>query len=398
MIRYSIPRRWIHYDSQTITNALATAKATILSLQTIPYQKQWVERLQQAELKREIAGTSRIEGAEFTERELEEALQATTDALVTRSQRQARAVKRAYDWIASIPDDRPTDAQLIREIHRRIVTGADDDHCPPGELRKQDQNVIFGMPEHRGAGGGQEVDAAFQGLADALRREFRDHDPIVRAMAAHYHLAAMHPFLDGNGRTARALEALLLKRAGLRDTAFVAMSNYYYEEKTGYLKALAETRARDFDLTPFLSFALKGVEVQGGRLLGEIRREMQKEMFRSLAQRLFTRLESKRKRVIGVRQLGILETLLETGSMTFGELRRATASYYHRLKNPGLAVGRDVMGLEELGAIAFRWEEPATLGAMKIHIRLEWPAEITESEFFERMRTLPKAKTHPFLR
>ena len=61
----------------------------------------------------------------------------------------------------------------------------------------------------------------------------------------------MHPFLDGNGRTARALEALLLGRAGLRDSAFIAMSNYYYDEKAKYLAALAETRERDHDLTGF---------------------------------------------------------------------------------------------------------------------------------------------------
>ena len=53
----------------------------------------------------------------------------------------------------------------------------------------------------------------------------------------------MHPFLDGNGRTARALEALMLQRTGLRDTLFIAMSNYYYEHKINYLNALNDTRA-----------------------------------------------------------------------------------------------------------------------------------------------------------
>ena len=57
----------------------------------------------------------------------------------------------------------------------------------------------------------------------------------------------MHPFLDGNGRTARALEALMLQRAGLRDTAFVAMSNDYYEEKQGFLSILAEVRQKRHD-------------------------------------------------------------------------------------------------------------------------------------------------------
>ena len=63
-----------------------------------------------------------------------------------------------------------------------------------------------------------------------LDTSFRGHDILIQALAAHYHFAAMHPFLDGNGRTARALEALMLGGAGLRDTCFIAMSNYYYEE------------------------------------------------------------------------------------------------------------------------------------------------------------------------
>ena len=86
-------------------------------------------------------------------------------------------------------------------------------------------------------------------------------------MATHYHFEAMHPFEDGNGRTARALEALLLQRAGLRDTAFIAMSNYYYEEKPRYLSVLTEVRGGRHNLTAFLKFALRGVTLQCDRLL-----------------------------------------------------------------------------------------------------------------------------------
>jgi Fic family protein len=93
----------------------------------------------------------------------------------------------------------------------------------------------------------------------------------------------MHPFLDGNGRTARALEALLLGRAGLRETAFIAMSNYYHDEKTAYLAALARVRRQDHDLTDFIVLGLKGIAIQGQRLLDAIRRETSRELFRSPA-------------------------------------------------------------------------------------------------------------------
>lgn len=118
-----------------------------------------------------------------------------------------------------------------------------------------DQNVTFGSPRHRGVLGGSECHSAMDRLAQQASTRFRDHDELVQALALHYHFAAMHPFLDGNGRTARALEALMLKRAGLKDVMFVPMSNFYYDNKEAYLSALAEVRKGAHDLTPFLTFA-----------------------------------------------------------------------------------------------------------------------------------------------
>ena len=110
-----------------------------------------------------------------------------------------------------------------------------------------------------------------------MNREFQGHDLLIQALAAHYHFAAMHPFLDGNGRTARALEAFMLQKTGLKDSLFIAMSNYYYEEKNEYLKTLAQVRAGDHDLTPFLLFGLKGIALQCRRLFDEIKKEYIKD-------------------------------------------------------------------------------------------------------------------------
>lgn len=83
MIKYIIPALWISYNLDLVQKELIEAKSAILSLRMIPYQRAWVENLQYMELKREVAGTSRIEGAEFTERELDEALKETPEQLMT---------------------------------------------------------------------------------------------------------------------------------------------------------------------------------------------------------------------------------------------------------------------------------------------------------------------------
>ena len=360
MIRYELPKRWILYDASAVMAALVEAKSAVRALTTLPYQKSWVEALQELQLKREVAGTSRIEGAEFTERELDEAVQpnVSPEDLHTRSQRQANAAMQTYRWIGGISSGRPISAELVREVHRRLVTGCDEDHCPPGVLRGRDYNVTFGIPQHRGAEGGPPCDEAFAGLLQAVQTEFRDHDPLVQALALHYHLAAMHPFLDGNGRTARAMEALLLRRAGLTDRAFIAMSNYYYDEKPAYLRILSEVRHGSHDLTPFLIFSLQGVCIQCERLTAEIRKQMQCALFRDTMYSLFNRLETKRKRVIGKRQIEILKVLLEQEKAGVFELLKKTQFAYRSVKDGTKAFVRDLSQLETLQAIRVSEDPP----------------------------------------
>ena len=397
MIRYELPKRWIFYDANAVMSALVEAKAAVQSLTTLPYQKSWVEALQELQLKREVAGTSRIEGAEFTERELDEAIRpnVSPEELHTRSQRQANAAMRAYRWIGQLAADRPFSGDLVREIHRRLVTGCDDDHCPPGELRGRDYNVTFGLPPHRGVEGGPPCEEAFTGLLQSAQTEFQGHDPLVQAMAMHYHLAAMHPFLDGNGRTARAMEALLLRRAGLTDRAFVAMSNYYYDEKPAYLRILSEVRQSGHDLTAFLIFALHGVRFQCERLTAEIRKQMQRALFRDTMYSLFNRLETKRKRVIGERQIEILKILLgEESPQSFDFIRGK--QLYASIKDPAGAFMRDIAQLKSIKAIRLLGD-PINHGPLKVSINLDWPHEIDEGEFLRRMNALPKGKTFKFL-
>jgi Fic family protein len=203
----------------------------------------------------------------------------------------------------------------------------------------------------------------------------------------------MHPFLDGNGRTARAVEALLLQRCGLRDTLFIAMSNYYYDEKNAYLKALSDVRANDHDLTPFLVFGLKGIEQQCMRLIAEIRRELAKVLFRDRMFDLFYRMETPRSRFIAERQVKILTFLLER-NMSFKELLAAMATSYLSLKNPLKAFVRDIDKLETLQAI--KVEESGADDSI-VSVRLEWPMEITETEFFKLIKRMPKSKMFTFL-
>ena len=151
VVRYETPTNWILYDQTSIVSELTGARAALIALTQIPYQRSWADDLQRIQLKREVAGTSRIEGAEFTDRELDAAMKETPEQLETRSQRQAAAAVATYRWISGLENDRPIDEAFVLEVHRRLVTGCDDDHCAPGTLRQRDENVTFGTPRHHAA-------------------------------------------------------------------------------------------------------------------------------------------------------------------------------------------------------------------------------------------------------
>jgi cell filamentation protein, protein adenylyltransferase len=397
VIHYEIPKRWIQYDPLNILNELTNAKAAVISLTTIPYQREWAKELEQIQLKREVAGTSKIEGADFTDRELDAALRENPEELHTRSQRQAHAAVQTYRWITTLEDDRPINIELMKEIHRRIVIGADDDHCEPGAIRGIDHNVTFGVPRHRGCNGGPDCQCAFEDLMHAVATEFRAHDTLVQALALHYHFAAMHPFQDGNGRTARAVEALMLQRAGLRDSLFIAMSNFYYDEKNEYLAALSAVRAANYDLTPFIKFGLRGIAIQCQRLFREIRAHVSKALFRNVMFDMFGRLESKRKRVIQERQIELLKLFLKNESMELSQVMKEATPHYKDLKDAPKAIIRDLNSLLHFKALELRISGEGERKRYDLTIRLDWATEITETVFYERVRSLPKAKSYRLL-
>ena len=389
--RYTVPQQWLRYDIAAIAGLLVEAKTAAGVLDRLPYLPRWIEQAHEEQLRLEAVGTSRIEGAEFTQREQDEALapdaHARTD--LTHSQRQLRSANAAYRWLRSLPAKQPVTAELVLDLHRRIVTGCDDDHCEPGELRRAGSNVTFGGPVFRGAESGPELAEAFEALGQAIAGEFRGHDRIIQAMAAHYHLGAMHPFDDGNGRTARALEALMLREAGVNDMVMVSLSNYYYEHKDAYLAALYESRTSGHDLTPFLTFALPAVAERCNALAEEIVTHNKRLLYREFASSLFGRLRTRRRRALAERQLRIINLLLDAEDLSLVELVVQARVHYTGLKYPALAFRRDVGGLVGLSAIAFSEE--------RIAVNLDWPQQFSESELLEQYESMPSAASanHP---
>ena len=85
---------------------------------------------------------------------------------------------------------------------------------------------------------------------------------IIQAIVAHVYLAWIHPFGDGNGRTARLVELFLLLRAGVPVPAAHLLSNFYNSTRSRYyteLSELSRPKQGRYPLDGFLSYAVEGL-------------------------------------------------------------------------------------------------------------------------------------------
>lgn len=129
----------------------------------------------------------------------------------------------------------------------------------PGQLRKR--NVIVGNYRPPSFG---DVENHIIKLCDWLKREFsfsgsQSMDTaIIEAVVAHIYIAWIHPFSDGNGRTARLVEFFVLMRAGVPDFASHILSNHYNKTRTMYYRQI-ENATKNNDLTDFLKYAIEGL-------------------------------------------------------------------------------------------------------------------------------------------
>ncbi len=94
-------------------------------------------------------------------------------------------------------------------------------------------------------------------------------DPLVRMAAAHYQFEAIHPFSDGNGRTGRILNVLMLMEAGLLRLPVLYLSRYIIDTKNDYYRLLLAVTAESA-WEEWVLYVLAGIEVTSRYTLSKI--------------------------------------------------------------------------------------------------------------------------------
>jgi Fic family protein len=146
----------------------------------------------------------------------------------------------------------------IKELNGRVLEGlAVEDWVVPGEISTRP--VVVGR--YRGAPR-QDCEYLLARLCEWLSDpSFADEEhlglgaPILKAIIAHLYIAFIHPFGDGNGRTARLIEFQILVASGIPSPAAHLLSNHYNETRTEYYRQLDMARKGPL---MFILYALQG--------------------------------------------------------------------------------------------------------------------------------------------
>lgn len=156
---------------------------------------------------------------------------ATKEALRYRT-----ALQQGFTMLA----DRPLSTRTAVEICRTIKGVDMDIRATPGTALRNDVTgrVVYTPPE------GSDRIRDMLANWEQFIHDGRDVDPLVRMAIAHYQFEAIHPFTDGNGRTGRILNLLLLVDLGLLDIPVLYLSRYIIEHKEDYYRLLLEVTTK----------------------------------------------------------------------------------------------------------------------------------------------------------
>lgn len=237
----------------------------------VPLRPSTAGKLHQLYLAKGAAATTAIEGNTLSEAEV---LKAVEGELIVPASKQY--LKQEVDNIIAACNDigtqisantlpQLTPALLCaynKQVLAQLPVGED---VVPGELRKH--SVLVGNV-YRGAPA-EDCPYLLERLCEWLNGpDFKPPDKsaegmetvyaILRAVVAHLYLAWIHPFGDGNGRTARLLEFHILLSAGVPSPAAHLFSNHYNQTRVEYYRQLDRASKSGGDLVPFIEYAVRG--------------------------------------------------------------------------------------------------------------------------------------------
>ena len=216
-------------------------------------------------MEEEIASTLSIEHIETSRDSIREILNG--GAPKSENDKKIYGVKLGLDFISD-----PTNTITEENLYTLYMRSAGDfveekDRLLPGQQYRHDRVYVVGnLPEgnilHEGLPHAL-LPAYVNRLIDFINTD-DGMDDILKSIIAHYYLVYLHPYFDGNGRTARLLQMWVLIQKGYTSSLFLPMSRYINETKAKYYKCFEQIAenykiSNRLDVTPFLEYYIYSV-------------------------------------------------------------------------------------------------------------------------------------------
>lgn len=252
-----------------ITNAM-TADLTLIEravgfLKAARLSEGWISEMQASALTLEAHHSTHIEGTQLT---LEQSTELLAGKRVPEADpddvRELLNYREAFDLVTEyIGSGDPITEALIREIHKRLVQGVRGGSATPGQYRLGQNYIVNSVtretvytppPAH-------DVQPLMTDLVKWLNTSSSINTVLVSGIAQ-FQFVHIHPFVDGNGRTARLLATLVLYRGGYDFKRLFTVSEFYDRNRTAYYDALQSVRDHDMDMTSWLEYYVKGLSTQ----------------------------------------------------------------------------------------------------------------------------------------
>lgn len=275
MRTYEKTHPWITFDARELNDvhaslwmSLGEARSKCEHLAGAPLKPEVAQRLLKVMLVQGVHATTAIEGNTLTEDQVAGIVDGTYKAPPSR-QYQEQEVRNVVDALSEIyaqlveGEELRLSTALIFDYNRRVLKGLElEPHVVPGEIR----TYSVGVSNYRGA---PAEDCAYllERMTGWLEGPlFESDDPdmrfaltLAKAVLAHLYLAWIHPFGDGNGRTARLVEFVILARSGMVPMpAAHLLSNHYNLTRDRYYRELAAASAPGGRFLSFFGYAAQG--------------------------------------------------------------------------------------------------------------------------------------------
>ncbi len=206
----------------------------------------------------EAIASSQMEGASTTRKVAKEMLRKQAKP----KDKSQQMILNNYNTIRYLSEHKNDDLtpELLLEIHRQITEKTLENSTEEGQFRTDNNifvvNGITGEVAHEPPSYKTIPETVIQLCRFANEDEKFIH-PVIKAIIIHFMISYLHPFMDGNGRTARSIFYWYMLKKGYWLTEYLSISRIIYKSKSQYEKAFLYTEHDGFDLGYFVQYNLK---------------------------------------------------------------------------------------------------------------------------------------------